>query len=176
MIDLQSLSITLAALSFVVAVSYYALNLREIGRNRRITLTSTVLEPFMTKEGYGEVMEMLKMEWSDFEDFKSKYDHRANPENANVRMAMWNRFETIGMLYREGLLDLITLYNVIGGVLTVIWFKFKPIIEMYRETEYDKSAYENFEHLAESVLKFTKKKNTTGVLVKKVLEKPEKAL
>ena len=176
MLDIQSLSITLAALSFVVAVLYYDLNLREIGRNRRITLTSTVLEPFMTKEGYGEVMEMLVMEWTDFEDFKNKYDHRANPENANLRMAMWNRFETIGMLYREGLLDLKTLYSVIGGVLTVIWYKFKPIIESYRETEQDKSAYENFQYLAESVLEYTKSRNTTGILVEKVLDKPEEAI
>lgn len=130
MVDFQSLSITLAALSFVIAALYYALNLREIRRSRRITLTTTVLEPFMTKEGYSNVLDMLDMEWSDLEDFKSKYDHRANPENVANRMSMWNRFETIGMLYREGLLDLKTLYGGIGVVLTVMWFKFKPIIEI----------------------------------------------
>ncbi len=112
------------------------------------------------------------MEWSDFEDFKSKYDHRANPENAANRMAMWNRFETIGMLYREGLLDLKTLYGGIGGVLTVMWFKFKPIIEMYRDTEYDATAYENFEYLAERVLEYTKARDITGALVYKAMEKP----
>ena len=172
MVDVQSISITLAALSFFVAVLYYSLNLREVGRNRRITLTTTVLEPFMTKEGYGDVLNLLMMEWSDFEDFKSKYDHRANPENAKTRLALWNRFETIGMLYREGLLDLKTLYGGIGGVLQVIWFKFKPIIEMYREKEYDTEAYANFEHLAESVLKYTQTRKATGTLVQKVMEKP----
>jgi hypothetical protein len=87
-------------------------------------------------------------------------------------LALWNRFETIGMLYREGLLDLKTLYGGIGGVLQVIWFKFKPIIEMYREKEYDTEAYANFEHLAESVLKYTQTRKATGTLVQKVMEKP----
>ena len=172
MVDVQYISMTLAALSFWIAAIYYAMNLRETGRNRRITLTTTVLEPFMTKEGYSDVMEMLVMEWSDLEDFKSKYDHRANPENANLRMAMWNRFETIGMLCKEGLLDLKTLYGGIGGVLTVIWFKFKPIIEMYRETEYDATSYENFEYLAERVLKYNEARKIIGALVKQVIEKP----
>jgi hypothetical protein len=126
----------------------------------------------MTKEGYGDVMEMLVMEWSDFEDFKAKYDHRNNPENCNLRMALWNRFEMIGMLYRDGLLDLHTLYGGIGGVLTVIWFKFKPIIEIYRETEYDASAYVNFEYLAERVFEYNEQRKLTGELVKKVIEDP----
>ena len=175
MVDFQYIPIILGALSFCVAATYYVLNLREIGRNRRITLTTTVLEPFMTKEGYGDILDLLVMEWSDFEDFKRKYDHRANPENAETRLAMWNRFEIIGMLFREGLLDLKTLYGGIGGVLTVIWFKFKPIIEIYRETEYDATAYENFEYLAERVLRYTKARKATGVLVQKAIEKPQTA-
>ena len=47
---------------------------------------------------------------------------------------------------------------------------------MYRETEYDRSAYENFEYLAESVLEYTKNKKATGVLVGKVIDEPEKAI
>jgi hypothetical protein len=37
MVDFQSISITLAAFSFVVAATYYAMNLREVTRNRKIT-------------------------------------------------------------------------------------------------------------------------------------------
>jgi hypothetical protein len=74
----------------------------------------------MTKEGYGDLLDLLVMEWKDFEDFKNKYDHRADPENARMRIAVWNRFETIGMLCKEGLLDVNTLYSVVGGVLQVI--------------------------------------------------------
>ena len=158
MVDYQSISITLAALSFVIAAIYYSMNIREAKRNRRITLTNTVLQPFMTEEGYSKIMDLYAMEWSSLDDFNSKYDHRADRENAARRLAMWNMFETIGMLYREGLLDIKTLYGGSGGVISVLWFKFKPIIEMYRGADFDERAYENFEYLAERLLEYTKER------------------
>ncbi len=163
MVDFQSISITLAALSFVLAAIYYAMNINEAKRNRRITLTTTVLQPFMTEEGYSKIMDLLAMEWSSLDDFKSKYDSSVNPENGAKRLSMWNICETIGMLYREGLLDLKTLYGGSGGILSVIWFKFKPVIEMYRGTEYDSRAYEHFENLAERLLEFVRARGGTSV-------------
>ena len=81
MVDAQSISIILAALSFVVAAIYYAMNLREVRRNRRITLTTTMLQqPFMTKEGFRQFLDLMAMEWSSPDDYKNKYDHRVNPE------------------------------------------------------------------------------------------------
>jgi hypothetical protein len=172
MVDFQSLSITLAALSFVVAATYYAINLREIRRSRRITLTTTVLEPFMTVEGNQLVMDLQTLTWNDLDDYKRKYDHRVNPENYAKRAAMWNRCEAIGMLFREGLLDLKTLYGGSGGVLTSLWFKWKPIIEMYRETDFDARAYEDFEYLAEKLLEYTTARGMTGTRLREIMEKP----
>ena len=156
MVDLQSISITLAAFSFVLAAIYYAMNINEAKRNRRITLTTTLLQPFMTEEGQTKIRELIAMEWSSLDDFNSKYDHRVNPENAAKRLALWNRCETIGILYRDGLLDLKILYGGSRGQISMIWFKFKPVIEMYRETEYDARAYEDFEYLAERLLEYTR--------------------
>ncbi len=150
---LQTMGIMLAALSFVIAAIYYAMNLREIARNRRITLTTTLLQPFMTEEGNRLHMYLWDMEWSNLDEYNSKYDHRASPESYAKRMAAWNRFESIGLLYREGLLDMETLFSSIGGIIAVLWRKYEPIVEMYRETDYDKSAYENWEYLANEMLR-----------------------
>ena len=163
MVDFQSISITLATLSFVVAAIYYAMNLREVRRNRRLTLTTTVLTPFMTEEGLLTIFDLTSMEWSSLEDFNSKYDHRVNRENAAKRMSMWNRCETIGILYRDGLLDLKILYGGSRGQISMIWFKFKPVIEMYRETDMDARAYEDFEYLAERLLEYTKARGGTSL-------------
>jgi hypothetical protein len=155
MVDFQSFSIMLAAITLVVAASYYALNLREIRRSRRITLTTTVLEPFMTIEGNRLVMDLMNMTWNDLDDYKNKYDHRANPENFALRMSVWNRCNTIGSLYREGLLDLKTLYVGSGRILIWLWLKSKPIIEMYRGTDFEEKSYEDWEYLAERLLEYT---------------------
>ena len=153
MVDFQSISITLAALSFVVAALYYAMNLREVARNRRITLTTTLLQPFMTEEGNRLLIDLFRIEWSDMEDYRSKNDHRVNPDSYSKRMAVWNRFNSIGMLYRQGLLDIDTLYAGTGGIVEVMWRKYKPVIEMYRVTDMDERAYEHWEYLADEMFK-----------------------
>jgi len=153
MVDFQSISMTLAALSFVVAAIYYAMNLREVSRNRRITLTTTLLQPFMTKEGNRLLIDLFGIEWSSIEDYRRKYDHRVNPESYSERAAVWNRFNSIGMLYRQGLLDLNTLYAGTGGIVEVMWRKYKPVIEMYRATDMDEQAYEHWEYLADKMIK-----------------------
>ncbi len=172
MVDFQSISITLATLSFVVAAIYYAMNLREVRRNRRLTLTTTVLTPFMTEEGVLKSFDLMAMKWSSLDEFNSKYDHRVNRENAAKRMSIWNRCETIGILYRDGLLDLKTLYGGSGGNISNLWFKFKPVIEMYRGTDYAARAYENFEYLAERLLEHRQARGEIGKRVLEIRENP----
>jgi hypothetical protein len=47
---LQTVSYIAGALGVCVAAVYYALNLREMNKNRRITLTHTMMQPFMTED------------------------------------------------------------------------------------------------------------------------------
>ena len=155
-ITYQMVLSTLQTVGLLVGIYYYIMTLNNTRQNRRITLTTTVLQPFMTEEGQIKIRELIAMEWSSLDDFKSKYDHLVNPENAAKRLALWNRCETIGILYRDGLLDLKILYGGSRGQISMIWFKFKPVIEMYRETDMDARAYEDFEYLAERLLEYTK--------------------
>lgn len=172
MIDFQSISITLAALSFVVAASYYAMNLREIRRSRRITLTTTVLEPFMTREGNQMFIDLMVMTWNDLEDFMRKYDHRVDPTNFALRLSMWNRCNALGSLFREGLLDFKTLYGVTSTCIVWLWFKFKPIIEKYRGTDFEETAYEDWEFMAERLLEYTDSLGKKGEYLSSLIEKP----
>jgi len=169
MIDVSLVRDVIAIAGVFIGLTYYIFNIRELRRNRRITLTNTVLQPFMTVEGNQLIMDLWGMEWSDLEDYKTKYDHRTNPENYAKRIALWNTCENIGTLYREGLLDLKTLYSGSQGVIGVLWLKFQPVISMYRESDYDKRAYENFEYVALKMDEYTTKRNI-GQAVHKVLE------
>ena len=111
----------------------------------------------MTEEGARQYIDLMSMEWSDLEDFKRKYDSRTNPENFAKRIAMWNLCENCGKLYREGLIDLETLY---GGTNTIhwVWVKFKPVIEMFRGTDYSEHAFENFQFVAEKLDEYHNKR------------------
>ena len=171
-LSLQTIGTLLTGISLTIAASYYAMNLREIRRSRRVTLTTTVLEPFMTVEGNRLFMELQAMIWDDLDDYMRKYDHKVNPENASKRLALWNRCQTLGSLYREGLLDLKTLYVGSGGQISRLWLKFRQIIEMYRVTDYDERAYEDWEYLAEKLFEFTQSRGIVGSRVDEIRESP----
>jgi hypothetical protein len=105
----------------------------------------------MTGEGYSEILDLMSLKWDSTEDFMNKYDHRVDRDGAARRMALWNSFNTIGSLYREGMLDLKTIYTSSEDIIFLVWNKFKPIIEYYRGTDYSDNAYEDFEYLAKQL-------------------------
>lgn len=121
-----------------------------------------MLQPFMSEEGNMKMMELFTMEWSSFDDFKAKYDHRNNPENSAQRMAIWNRCEAIGYLYREGMVDIKTIFASSGMNIHMLWDKFKPIIEMYRGTDFPDFAYADFEYLAKHLREISKTDGPTS--------------
>ncbi len=152
-ITYQMVLSTLQTAGLLVGIYYYIMTLKNNRQNQRITMTTTLLEPFMTVEGNLVLMDLLNMEWNDLDDYKRKYDHRVNSENFAKRAAVFNRLESLGLFYRRGLLDLETLRSGGGTIMTLLWRKFKPIVEMYRITDADKSLYKNWEYMAESVYK-----------------------
>ncbi len=150
---LQSVSYIAGACGVCLAAFYYVLNLRETNKNRRITFTNSMMQQLFSEEGVYRENECYSMQWSDFEDFKRKYDSQVNPESYSKRMSLWLQYDSIGYLYRSGLIDLETVANVGSGLLVWDWLKFKPIIEQYRKTELGPRAFGNFEYLAEAVLR-----------------------
>ena len=123
-ITLQTLLTYLTLISVPVGVFYYIMTLNNTRQNQRITLTTTLLEPFMTVKGNLILMDLLNMEWNDLDDYKRKYDHRVNSENFAKRAAVFNRLESLGLFYRRGLLDLETLRSGGGTVMVLLWRKF----------------------------------------------------
>ena len=126
----------------------------------------------MTVEGNQLIMDLQTMTWEDLDDFIKKYDHRVNIENYAKRAAMWNRCHALGSLYRDGLLDLKTLYAGSAGIITRMWLKFRPIIEMYRDADYDQRAYEDWEYLAEKLSEYTQSRGEVGRRVHELRESP----
>ena len=151
-VSLQMVRDVVTIFGVIAGLSYYVTNIREIRRNRRISLTTTMFQTFMTTEGTRKIVDLLSMEWDSIEDYMEKYDSKVNPENASKRMSMWVLCNTLGLLYREGYLDFKTLIASSGGYIGTLWLKFKPVIEEYRGTHYHETAYEDFEYLAELVI------------------------
>ena len=112
LVVLQSVSYTAGALSVVLGVIYYAINLRETNKNRRITTTTTLVQSLLTLEMLKIEGELYQMTWKDYEDFRNKYDSSVNIDNFSKRMKLWGIYEVIGNLYKSGLLNMQSLFCV----------------------------------------------------------------
>jgi hypothetical protein len=151
--EIQAAYYMVAATGVLVAAIYYIQNMKETTKNRRATLTNNILQTFLSEEGMSRFLDLLAMQWSDFDDYMKKYDSRVNPKNFTLRVSFWNTCDLLGYQYREGILDLATIYNVGGTFIADTWMKFGPIIEQYRKMDYSTDTYENFEYLARVLIK-----------------------
>jgi hypothetical protein len=149
---LQSVSYIAGALGVCVAAGYYIQNMRETVKNRRATITTTLLQSFLSEEGGLRLLDLLSMQWKDIDDFVKKYDSSINPQNYAKRFAFWNTCDMLGYQYRTGIIDLETIYDIGGQMIVTIWTKFKPIIEHYRGWEWSKDYLSNYEYLVGELL------------------------
>jgi hypothetical protein len=157
---LQSVSYIAGALGVCVAAVYYVMNLRvqqenskEVARNRKIAYTTDIMKQFCSKETTRRWGDLNRMQWGSLEDFRAKYDSRVNTENWADRTSFMGSLDVLGYQYRMGLIDLETMYELIWTQVIMTWIKFKPIIDMYRKSDWGTDQFANFEYLARELWK-----------------------
>jgi DNA relaxase NicK len=96
---LQSFSYIAGALGVCVAAFYYAFNLRETSRNRKIAYTTSFMQQFYSKEVGRRYIDLNQMSWSNHDEYMKKYDSRVNPEN------FADRWSFLGIRARAAALD-----------------------------------------------------------------------
>ena len=163
---LQSLSYVAAAIGVCVAAVYYAMVLREQRRNMRLTLETrriglmdSIITRTINEEGYRSFIELLRYEWSDYEDFERKYGSENDVDAAAKRHAMWHEYNSVGMMLRKGLVDAEDLCDsgVQGAI--YLWEKYRPIIEENRRRYNGKNYLKDLEYLAGEMLRVTKERD-----------------
>ena len=118
---LQPISQFIAAIGVCVAAIYYVMtlrtqqeNLKETMKNRRAIFSNNLLSTFLSENGMLDWMDLANMQWSDWDDYKKKYDSSVNRENFGKRVAFFNTCQAIGYQYMSGAVDLETIYHVCG--------------------------------------------------------------
>jgi hypothetical protein len=154
MVDLQLVGVLVTATSVTIAAIYYIINLRETTRNRKVTLTSNLLQSMFSEEGLKRHISLLNMQWVDFDDFVKKYDSKVNEENYVKRTVFVTTVNYVGYLVKEGLLDIGSVYEICGEAIMDNWLKFKTIYYKYVEVGgYGRDVFENFEYIAKEMIK-----------------------
>ena len=157
MVDIQTISILITATSVTLAAIYYILTVRINQRNSRITLTNNMMQTMLSEEAQRRWIDLINMEWTDYDDFERKYGSDVNPDNYAKRSAVWSSCNVLGHLLKTNVVDAETFYPT-GAIYALwIWEKFKPIILEHRKRYSSSNGYDGLEFLAGEMLKIMKK-------------------
>jgi hypothetical protein len=162
MIDLQTVLTYLTLVSIPVGVAYHIMTLNNTRKNQQLQLETRQVQMFqyyIEKLSSPEIItasrEIQKWEWKDSEDFINKYWYPDNPEKAESLRICFALYERIGILLKEGVIDLPMLYDMIGGIPIREWERFESVID-YIRVNYEEGVkgmlFEYFEDLVYALM------------------------
>jgi len=159
MVDVQTVSIVLAALSFILAATYYSFNMRHAKETRQAQLFMQLTTQLFSKEMIRDNMDLMETQWDNLEDFYTKYDSSVNKENFVKRFRSWYIYDQVGFLLKRGLIDKEMTFTLMGGMnASWSWQKFKSIIEHQRDYQNMPELAVWFEYLVNKMNKMNEKR------------------
>ena len=154
MASFEYLPLVLTGLGLTASIIYYASVLRNSNKTRQTQVIMNLISSFFSTETRLVFEQMMMMQWDDYEDFRRKYDSSVNPENYSYRYNLWKMFDNLGYMLHQGLTDIDTIYNLLGGAnLLLFWEKFSPIVLKQRENYGESDYFEWWEYLIDEVSK-----------------------
>jgi hypothetical protein len=125
MVDYQSITISLAALGFLVATIYYILTLRNQNRTRQAQLFMQIYAVFSAENFQDNITEIVSMKWKDYDDFIKKYGPITNPKAWRAIGSIAGYLEGIGLLVNEKLIGISLVENLMATHIIYFWEKFE---------------------------------------------------
>jgi hypothetical protein len=111
------------------------------------------MQTILSEEAQRRWIDLMNMEWKDYDDFERKYGSDVNPENYAKRMSLWASYDMLGHLLRKNIADAETCY-ISGGTFSVfVWEKFKDILIEHRRRYVGADMYSGLEYLSTEMLK-----------------------
>lgn len=130
MVDYQAVSIVLTGIGLMIALTYYALQIRNQNRTRTAQLLMQVYSRLDTPEKVRALQEVFLWEFKDFDEWREKY---WNPEDYNKLGTLILFFGGAGTLVKTGDLPIDKVNELMGGLVVLMWEKFVPIKDEIRE-------------------------------------------
>ena len=155
MVSFEFIALILTGLGLTASIVYYANVLSNSNKTqqmqletRRMQIIMDVDQELKSYETYNKIIEIINMEWNNYDDFEKKYGSDNNPENFAKRYSVLWRLNSIGILVRDGFIDAETVYDLLGEFSTIwVWRKFEPIIRETRVRYNVPLALNDFEFL-----------------------------
>lgn len=98
MVDYQTISIVLTGIGLMIALIYYALQIRNQNRTRQAQLYMNLFQEISSQRWQMKYVTLLNQEWEDYDDFEQKYGSDEHPEHYAMRRSMWLQLDGIGAM------------------------------------------------------------------------------
>jgi len=134
MVSIESLLISGSLMVLSLVFIYYGSAVKEQGKVKASQLRLEQIK-FINDPGTDRALtEILWVwEWTDFDDYWSKYSPRANPEANVTRRIARNYYVALASMVRNGDLDIGLLYALNPSGVTRYWEKMGPIALEFRK-------------------------------------------
>ena len=143
----------------MVGIAYYLMILQNQQKTLQLSATYNLLDLGRDETKYYTWISLMRLEWKDADDFWDKY-------NTVEWQAKWNpmfqSYDAIGLLWKKGLLSLDDIDKFSGAGCWILWTKYKPVIEKWREVNYSDN-YIYWEQLCDALEPRVKNKFGTNV-------------
>ena len=170
MIDYQTISIVFTGLSISIAAFYYINTLRSASKNQELQLETRQAQLFMQlyqrtidEESNRNWNDHMRLQWDDYDDYERKYG--AKSDRSISLHTIWQQFNGVGLLLKQGLINKETAYGLTGGWRAVlIWLKWKDIIVEMRERYFNPDYMDGLEFLGEEMMNYREEKGLPNKL------------
>ncbi len=160
MVDITLAFMALQTISIVVAVIYHIMTLRNTRKNQDLQLETRQAQLFMqiyqemsSPEHYIREVELLTMEWEDWDDYYRKYGSTNNPEAYASRDSVLYRLNGVGLLVKAGLIDVDRVYDLMSWTILSQWKKWEDLTIIIRGLYNIPSYMAGFEFIANEMVK-----------------------
>lgn len=158
MVDIQTASIVMTAISAILAFSYYTLTLRNMHRTRQAQLFMQLYDTYRDKKFMQEWIAIFRWKWKDYNDYWDKYGWDNNPEANASFSSVSALLEGVGVLVKRNLIDPRLVSDLLWIVTRNYWTKFKPIIIGMRNQLNDPTVFKWIEYLYEDIKPYSEER------------------
>lgn len=161
MVELSVIRDLVAIFGVLAGLTYYVLTVRNAQKARQTQVLMQLYQSMYNPENSKRLWELLAMRWEDYDDYMEKYSPQTNPEHAAMRIAYWYLYDGLGMLVRDKVVYVKTVYRTLSRRIIMVWYKFETVFKRLRldeERELGSDYLEDFEHLAKEMIKIRKQK------------------
>ena len=162
MIDYQTISIVLTGIGLILALTYYALQIRNQNRTRRTQLFMNIYQNMATHEFQKAFRKITVTQWNSYDEFYRLNDFR-DPNHPDLEFIesvnlIVSYYEGVGVLIKEKLFDIRMVALLMTGMTRIFWEKYAPYIDKWREDTEFPRLWSETEYLYDELMKYVEER------------------